>query len=115
MKASLTSRKDHVRDIVIACTKLAKTQVKEHRLNVGIMKGKRQVKLIQPIYQLCHNRISHKALSVANEMLKEARLTPELPPCTGTYHASLGIPCRHTMQRHMQTGEPLDPREFHLH
>jgi hypothetical protein len=53
---------------------------------------------------------------MANEQLQFVRQAPgPLPMCTGTYRGSLGIPCKHTMQRILFDNQPLDPAEFHAH
>jgi hypothetical protein len=73
IKISFTSHKGHIKDVVDSCAILAKTQVKKYKARADDMKGKRQIYLILPIFQLCHGHISHKALLMAHEQLKEIR------------------------------------------
>lgn len=117
IKAAMHTRRGHVKYVVDTTSTLAKTQVKEYKNRANDMKGKKQIHLqFLPLFQLCHGRISHVALSMAYEQYQKVRQAPgPLPMCTGTYHGSLGVPCRHTLQHCMFANEPLSPAEFHLH
>lgn len=117
IKGCMHTRKGHVKYVIETTAELARTQVKEYKSRADDMKGKRLISLqFLPLFQLCHNRIANHALLRAYEMYQQVRNAPgPLPRCTGTYHGSLGVPCRHTMQRCMFANEPLNPAEFHLH
>jgi hypothetical protein len=81
------------------------------------MKTKQVIQsLATPLLQRCHGRISHVALRMALNNLTIVRTaTTPLPPCTGTFYGSIGVPCRHTIKRHYNTNEPLNPNQFHHH
>jgi hypothetical protein len=81
------------------------------------MRGKKPSTLQSlPLFQLCHGKVCHKAMLMAYEQLQFVRrINGPLPSCTGTYHKSLGAPCKPTMQRVLFDNQPLDPAEFHVH
>jgi hypothetical protein len=42
-------------------------------------------------------------------------VTIPLSPCTGTFYGSMGIPYRHTIKRHYNINEPLNPDQFYYY
>jgi hypothetical protein len=117
IKHAMTTHRGHVKYVVDTCAELAKTQVKEYKGRAGDMKGKKPSALqYLPLFQLCHGHVCHKAMLMAYEQLQSVRQAPgPLPMCTGTYRGSLGVPCKHTMQRILFDNQPLNPAEFHAH
>jgi hypothetical protein len=73
VKISLISYKGYMKDVVDSYAILARTQIKKYKARANDMKGKKQIYLILPIFQLCHGHISHKALLMAHEQFKKIR------------------------------------------
>lgn len=60
-------------------------------------------------------QVSSKALRLTQHQISRAEDQQPMPPCTGSYTVSMGIPCSHTIRRYLQQSLILKLDDFHRH
>jgi hypothetical protein len=113
---------DHISTIL-------RRQQEQYRAEHARQAASRPMKLLNPVFASVLERIGHKALFKADEVVQRLRKLQhdhkeshkdqgvpfKLDPCTLACVDSMGIPCIHRIKKRIDNGSSLLTEDFHVH
>jgi MULE transposase domain len=115
VKRKLPTRRLHIRSVVDIMKTYLKYANKDHLKDVERDRTSIGRFFSQPVYHKLRYRITIFAMQKVEEHLtsfKEKDLSA-LPPCTGNFSRTWGVPCAHTVYSRLEAIERLEIDDFH--
>jgi hypothetical protein len=129
IKDAIRSSVGDLDKVLFHISAILRRQQEEYRAELARQAASRPKKLLNPVFRLVLERVSHHALFKADEIVQHLRKLQAqhqqkhgdnnvpftLDPCTHTCSTSMGIPCIHRIHERLSCGVSLLLEDFHEH
>jgi hypothetical protein len=115
IKADLLSRPHNLSDVISIISLYLKRRNDEVKHQRGLDRGRRS-HLKHWVYNKLHFVINSYAMERVQLHCKQFNMDikTELPPCTGVFTTTMGLPCVHKVQGRMRANQTLEANDSHL-